>query len=58
MGHMKATTFGTKEEDTDDNGTNINQQQNNKGEEAKGGWVLCFVFFFLKFCFMVGPFFF
>jgi hypothetical protein len=22
--------------------TNINKQQNNKGEDAKGGWVLCF----------------
>jgi hypothetical protein len=31
---MKATTFGAKEEDSDN--TNINKQQDNKGKEAKG----------------------
>ncbi len=34
------------EEDSDDNNTNINMQQENKGEEAKGIWVLCFLLFF------------
>jgi hypothetical protein len=41
-----------KEEDDDESNTNINKQQNNKGEEPKGGWVLCF----LCFCFVMGPF--
>jgi len=36
----KQPLFGTKEDD-DDNNTNINMQQNNEGEKAKGGWVLC-----------------
>jgi hypothetical protein len=35
MGHMKATTFGAKEEDSDNN-TSTNKQQDNKGKEAKG----------------------
>jgi hypothetical protein len=42
---MKVTTFGTKEEDGDDNNTNINRQPNNEGEKAKGRWVLCNSFF-------------
>ncbi len=47
-----------KEEDSDYNNTNINMQENNKGEEAKGIWVLCFFAFLLfRFCFVVGPFF-
>ncbi len=36
------------EEDGDDN--NINRQPNNKGEKAKGGWILCFFFFWVLFC--------
>ncbi len=36
----KQPLFGTKEDD-DDNNTNINMQQNNEGEKAKGGWELC-----------------
>ncbi len=39
MGHMKATTSRTKEEDSDDN-TNIIRQPDNEGEKAKGRWVL------------------
>jgi hypothetical protein len=42
--------FGAKEKDDDDNNTNINRQQDNKSEKAKGGWVLCN---FLGFCFVV-----
>jgi hypothetical protein len=38
-----------KEEDDDESNTNINKQQNNKGEEPKGGCFLCF-------CFVLGPF--
>ncbi len=29
---------------------NINWQQNNEGEKAKGRWVLCFLFFWVLFC--------
>jgi hypothetical protein len=53
---MKATIFGAKEEHGDDNITNINMQQNNKGEEVKVlcvcvcvcvfGFVLCWVLFY------------
>ncbi len=50
---MKATTYGTKEEDCDDNNNNIIRQPNNEGEKAKGRWVLCNLFF--RFCFVVGP---
>jgi len=51
---MKATIFGAKEEHGDDNITNINMQQNNKGEEVK---VLCVcVCVCVWFCFVLGPF--
>ncbi len=54
---MRAITFYTKEEDSDDNNSNINKQQDTKGEESKGGWVLCFfAFLFFGFFFVVGPF--
>jgi hypothetical protein len=39
--------FETKKEDDDDN--NINKQPNNKGEKAKGGWGLCYLFISLSF---------
>jgi len=43
------------EEDSDDKNTNINRQQDNKGEETKGRWVFCFsVFVLFGFCFVVG----
>jgi hypothetical protein len=46
------------EEGSDDNNTNINRQQDNKGEESKGTWVLSFfVFLLFGFSFVVGPFF-
>jgi hypothetical protein len=35
-----------KEEDNDDNNTNIHMQYNNKGEEAEGKWILWFLLFF------------
>jgi hypothetical protein len=41
--------FGAKEEDDDDNNISMNMQQNNEGEKAKGGWVLC-KFFWVLFC--------
>jgi hypothetical protein len=43
---------GIKEEDDDENNTNINKQQNNKGEKPNEGWVLCFLCFY----FVMGPF--
>jgi len=44
-------------EEDNDNNTNINRQQDNKGAEAKGRWVYIFcIFFCLGFCFVVGPF--
>ncbi len=47
--------FGAQENDNDGNSTNINGQQNNKSEEAKGRWVLyLFVFLLFRFCFVVG----
>jgi hypothetical protein len=46
MEHMKATTFWNKRKDSDDNSTNINKQQDNNDEEAKGRWVLAFWLFF------------
>jgi hypothetical protein len=36
MGHMRATTFGAKEANSDNLNTNIKRQQDNKGKEAKG----------------------
>ncbi len=50
-GIWKQPPFGANEEEGDDNNTNINKQQDNKGEKAKGGWVLCN---FFGFCFVVG----
>jgi hypothetical protein len=49
---------GKEEEDSDNGNTNINKQQNNKGKEAKGRYVLCIYAFLLsEFCFVVGTFF-
>jgi hypothetical protein len=48
---MKVTIFRTIKENDNVNNTNINMQQNNKGEKAKGGLVLCS---FSEFCFVVG----
>ncbi len=54
-GTYETTAFGTKEKDGDHNNTNINMQPNKEGEKAKGGWVLCNIFF--GFCFVAGQFF-
>jgi hypothetical protein len=35
------------EKDIDNNNTNINKHQNDKGKEVKGRWVLCFFVFLL-----------
>jgi len=48
---MKATTFW---KDNDDNKINTKRQQNNEGEKANRGWVLCNSF---QDYFMVGLFF-
>jgi hypothetical protein len=44
------------EEDNDDKNTNINRQQDNKGEEIKGRWVLVFCFCFVWVLFCCGSF--
>jgi hypothetical protein len=44
-------------EEDNDNNTNINKQQDNKGAEAKGRWVLYFLYFLLfGFLFCCGSF--
>jgi hypothetical protein len=42
----KQPLFGAKEEDIDDNNTNINKQQNNNDEDVKRRWVLVFWLFY------------
>jgi len=55
VGHMKTTTFGTKEEDGDDNNTNITCNQTRKVKTPREG-AFCVTFFF-GFCFVAGHFF-
>jgi hypothetical protein len=42
------------EKDIDDNNTNINKHQNDKGKKVKGRWVLCFFVFLLFYVLFCG----
>jgi hypothetical protein len=46
MGYMSTPFSRTKEEDSDDSNISIHREQNNKGKDVKGRWVLCFLLFF------------
>ncbi len=48
-GIWKQPLSRANEEDDDENNINVNRQENNEGEKAKWGWVLC-NFFWVLFC--------